>query len=69
MHAHNIKLLYTEWINNNVLMLNTGNCTQYPMINYNGKENGKEYVCVCVCVCVIESLFCTEMNTVINQLQ
>ena len=32
------KLLYTEWINNEVLLYNTGNYIQYPVINYNGKE-------------------------------
>ena len=30
------KLLYTEWINNKVLLYNTGNYIQYPRIN-NGK--------------------------------
>ena len=30
--------LYTEWINNKVLLYSTGNCTQYPMINHHGKE-------------------------------
>ena len=30
------KLLYTEWINNKVLLYNTGNYIQYPGIN-NGK--------------------------------
>ena len=37
------KLVYTEWINNKVLLCNTGSyCVaqdiQYPMINHNGKE-------------------------------
>ena len=31
-------LLYTEWINNKILLYNTGNYIQYPVINYNGKE-------------------------------
>ena len=37
------KLLYTEWINK-ALLYNTGNDTQYPVINHNGKEYEKEYV-------------------------
>ena len=32
------KLLYMEWINNEVLLYSTGNYIQYPMINHNGKE-------------------------------
>ena len=32
------KLLYTEWINNKVLLYSTENYIQYPMINHNGKE-------------------------------
>ena len=32
------KLLYTEWINNKVLLYSTGNYIQYPVINHNGKE-------------------------------
>ena len=29
------KLLYTEWINNTVLLYSTENYIQYPMINHN----------------------------------
>ena len=32
------KLLFIEWINNKVLLYNTGNFIQYSMINRNGKE-------------------------------
>ena len=40
------KLLYTEWINNIVLLYSTGNSFQYPVII---NHNGKEYkVCVCM---------------------
>ena len=42
------KLLYTEWVNNKVLLCSTGICIQYPVINHNGKENEKGSVCVCV---------------------
>ena len=52
------KLLYIEWINNKVLLYSTGNCTQYLVIIYRGKESGKEYICI------TESLCCTpETNT------
>ena len=40
------KLLYTEWINNKVLLYSTGNYIQYPMINHNGKEYEKECICM-----------------------
>ena len=36
------KLLYTEWINNKVLLYSMGNYIQYPMVNHNGKEYKKE---------------------------
>ena len=36
------KLLYTEWINNKVLLYSTGNYSQYPVVNHNGKEDEKE---------------------------
>ena len=32
------KLLYIGWINNKVLLYNTENYFQYPMINHNEKE-------------------------------
>ena len=35
------KLLPLEWINNKVLLQSTGNYTQYPVINHNGKEYKK----------------------------
>ena len=38
------KLLYIEWINNKVLLYSTGNYSQYPVINHNGKEYEKECV-------------------------
>ena len=38
------KLVYTEWINNKILLYSTGNYIQYPMINHSGKEYEKEYV-------------------------
>ena len=36
------KLLYTEWINNKVLLYSIGNYSQYPVMNHNGKEYEKE---------------------------
>ena len=35
------KPVYTQWINNRVLLYSTGNYIQYPVINYNGKEEEK----------------------------
>ena len=36
------KLLHIGWISNMVLLYSTGNYTQYPVINHNGKEYEKE---------------------------
>ena len=38
------KLLYTEWINDKVLLYSTENYIQYPMINHNGKNCFKNNV-------------------------
>ena len=48
------KLLYTGWINNKVLLYSSGNYIQYPVIDYNGKEYEKAYICI------TESLYCIE---------
>ena len=40
------KLLHIEWINNKVLLYNTGNYIQYPGINHNGKEYKRECIYV-----------------------
>ena len=40
------KLLYIGWINNKVLLYSTGNYFQYPVINHNGKECEKGYICM-----------------------
>ena len=48
------KLLHLEWINK-VLLYSTGNYTQYPGINHNGKECKKKNVSMCI----TESLCCT----------
>ena len=32
------KLLHIEWIKNKVLLYSTGNYSQYPVINHNGKD-------------------------------
>ena len=42
------KLFYRKRINSKVLLWSTGNYIQYPVINHNGKEYEKEYVCVFV---------------------
>ena len=41
------KLSYTGWINK-VIRYSTGNYIQYPVINHNGKEYEKEFMCMCV---------------------
>ena len=38
------KLVYTEWINNKVLLDSTGNCIRYLVRNHNGKAYEKEYI-------------------------
>ena len=38
--------IYIGWKNNKVLLCSTGNYIQYPMINQNGKEYEKEYICI-----------------------
>ncbi len=54
------KLLHIGWINNKILLYSTGNYIQYPVINHNGKEYKKEYMCTCI----TDSLGCTaEVNT------
>ena len=41
------KLVYTEWINNKVILYTTGNYIQYPVINHSGKNMKKNvYVCL-----------------------
>ena len=50
------KPVYVRWINK-VLLYSTGNYIQYSVINHNGKEYEKMYICV------TESLCCTvEIN-------
>ena len=38
------KLLHLEWINNKILLYSTGNYSQSPGINHNGKEYKKECI-------------------------
>ena len=63
------KLSYIGWINNKILLYITGNHVQYPVINHNGKEYEKEYVCVYIYIYIkniykTESHCCTaEINT------
>lgn len=40
------KLLYTEWINNKVLLYCTGNYIQYTVINHNEKNYEKDCIYV-----------------------
>ena len=46
-------MLYIKYINNKDLLYNTGNYIQHPVINYNGKEYEKIYMCVCVYIIYI----------------
>ena len=55
--TYRIQLLYIE-LYIECLLYRTGNHIQNPIINHNGKEYEKEYVCI------TESLCCTaETNT------
>ena len=45
--------IYIKQISNKDLLYNTGNYIQYLVITYNGKESGREYICI------TESLYCT----------
>ena len=38
--------LFGGGINNKVLLYSTGNYIKYPVKNHDGKEYGKEYICV-----------------------
>ena len=38
------KLVYTEWINNNILLYSSGKYIQYPMKNHTWKEYEKECI-------------------------
>ena len=52
-------ILYTEWVNNKVLLYSTGNYIPYPVINQNRKNMKNN-----VYICITESLCCTaEINT------
>lgn len=54
-----VKLVYIGWINNEVLLYDPGNYSQYPVINHNEKNMKKN-----VYIWKHESLFCTaEINT------
>ena len=59
------KLLYTEQINNKVLLYSTRDHIHYSVINYNGKEYENE----CLYIWINESLRCiAETNNTVNQL-
>ena len=54
--ASRCKILYSEWINNEILLYKTENYIQDPMINHNGKEHSKTE-CVCVCVYIYMHIY------------
>ena len=59
-----VQTVYIEQADSKALLDSTGNSTQHPVTNRNGKEQKSVCVCVCVCVCVTGSLCCTaEINT------
>ena len=45
-----IDILYIGWINNKILLYSIENYIQYTVINHNGKEYEKLYMCMCVCM-------------------
>ena len=47
------RLLHIEWINSKVLLYSTGNYTQYPEINHNGKEYKKGCVYIYIYIYII----------------
>ena len=46
------KLLHIEWINDKVLLYNTGNYTQYSVINHNEKDYIYIYIYIYIYVCM-----------------
>lgn len=53
------KLLYTGWINSNILLYRTSNYIQYLVTNNKRKEYERN-----IQLCISESLYCTEeINT------
>ena len=42
------KLLHVEWISNEVLPYSTGNYSQSPGIDSDGREYEKKIVCICI---------------------
>ena len=60
IYTYYYTLLYIKLINNKDLLCITGNCIQYLIIIYKGKERIDTYVCI------TESLGCTpETNTIL----
>ena len=57
------KPVYIEWINNKVLLYNTGNSFQCPVINHNGKEYIYD-----LCVKLITFLCSRNECNIVNQL-
>ena len=55
--AGRCKLLYIGWINNKVLLYSTGNCTQYPIRNHNGKGYKKR-----TSICIYLSHFAVQQR-------
>ena len=45
-----------------VLLYSTGNYIQHLVMNHNGKEYEKEYICVCVCIHICLSHFAVHQK-------
>ena len=58
------KQLYIGWINNKVVLQSTGNYTEYLVINHNGKECDKEYICITESFCCMAEI----KHNIVNQL-
>lgn len=43
-----MQLIYIEWVKNKALLYSTGNCFQYLVKNYNGKDY-KKNMCTSLC--------------------
>ena len=46
-------IIYRMYIE--ITLYSTGNYSQYSVINHNGKDHAKGYVCVCVCEASLEA--------------
>ena len=62
-------LLRIEWVNNKVLLYSTENYTQYPVMNHNGKEYEKEYICITASLLLSQQKLTQHCKSTILQLK